>query len=166
MGIGDVVKGFHHGSSGQGGLVTPPSPCSLGADSNRPRQERKRTSSSRVRVRSTSRGGEEVESIDHGAESEGSITSTHPSRPYTLSLPDGSSDAGADLNPLRKDSGDSGTSSVCLKDGEGVVAVVAMLVCINSRLRSRVVHRAPMPWANNYPLSPIHWQFGCERECE
>jgi hypothetical protein len=105
-----------------------------------------------VRVRSTSRGGEEVEPIDHGAESEGSITSTHPSRPYTLSLPDGSSDAGADLNPLRKDSGDSGTSSVFLKDGEGVVAVVAMLVCINSRLRSRVVHRVPMPWANNYPL--------------
>jgi hypothetical protein len=37
MGNGDVVKGFHHGSSGQGGLVTPPSPCSLRADSNRPR---------------------------------------------------------------------------------------------------------------------------------
>jgi hypothetical protein len=127
MGNGDVVKGFHHGSSGQGGLVTPPNPCSLRADSNRPKQGRKRMSSSWVRVRSTSRGGEEVEPIDHGAESEGSISSTRPSRPYTLSLPDGSSDAGADLNPLQKDSGDSGTSLVSLKDGEGVVAVVAQL---------------------------------------
>jgi hypothetical protein len=107
-----------------------------------------------MRGRSTSRGGEEVEPIDHGAESDGSITSTHPSRPYTLSLPDDSSDAGANLNPLQKDSADSGTSSACLKDGEGLVAIVAMVVCINSRLRSRVVHRVLMPWANDSPVVP------------
>jgi hypothetical protein len=41
---GEVVKGFHR--SGQGGLVTPPSSHSFSADSNRPRQGRKRSSSS------------------------------------------------------------------------------------------------------------------------
>jgi hypothetical protein len=35
LGNGEVVKGFY--GSGRGGLVTPPSPRSLSADSNRPR---------------------------------------------------------------------------------------------------------------------------------
>ena len=38
MGDGDVVKRFY-GSSGRGGLVTPPSPRSLNADSNKPTRE-------------------------------------------------------------------------------------------------------------------------------
>jgi hypothetical protein len=66
-GDGDVVK-FFHGSSGRGGLVTPPSPRTLGADSDR------------QRGRCGSRGGSgegEVETIDRGAESESSTMSTH-----------------------------------------------------------------------------------------
>jgi hypothetical protein len=47
MGNGEIVKGFH--GSGRGGLVTPPSPRSLSADSNRPRQRRKKVSGSRGR---------------------------------------------------------------------------------------------------------------------
>jgi hypothetical protein len=101
-----------------GRLVTPPSPRSLSADSNRPRQRRKRSSSSWARGRSTSRGGvEEVEPMDRGAESESSTTSMHLSlgqRPYTPSLPDDSSDPDADLDPLRKD-----LHSLCLKDAAG-----------------------------------------------
>jgi hypothetical protein len=65
VGNGSVVKGFHHGRGGQGGLVTPPSPYSLGADTDRPRQ-RGRSGSSWARGRSALRGGgggggEEVE---------------------------------------------------------------------------------------------------------
>src|ERR1700692_2409780 len=44
VGNGEVVKGFR--GSGRGGLVTPPSPRSFSADSNRPRQ---RSISSRAR---------------------------------------------------------------------------------------------------------------------
>jgi len=53
--------------------------------------------------------------LDRGAERESStILSTHPSslgRPYTLSLPDDSSEAKPDAKPLRKDSTDSGPDS-------------------------------------------------------
>jgi hypothetical protein len=75
---GDAVKGsggfYRHGASasgsGTGGLVTPPSPRSLSADSNRPRQRRRRTSSwgrssSRGEVRGgTDRVRAELEVID------------------------------------------------------------------------------------------------------
>jgi len=98
MGNGDVVKGFHW-SSGRGGLVTPPSPHSLSADSNRPRWRRKRSSSSWGRGRSASRGAVDVDHVDCGAE-----TSTHPSslgeRPYTPSLPDDS--PGRQFRPAAK----------------------------------------------------------------
>jgi hypothetical protein len=40
LGNGEIVKGFH--GSGHGGLITPPSPCSLSADLNRLRQRRKK----------------------------------------------------------------------------------------------------------------------------
>ena len=90
------------------GLVTPPSPWSLSADSNRPRQRWKRTISSRGRGRSTSI--EVIEIIDRGTESESSTTSNHTSlgRQYTPSLPDDSSD----VNSLRKDSVDSDPNSL------------------------------------------------------
>ena len=112
MGTGEIVKGFH--GSGRGGLVTPPSPRSLSADSNRPRQRRKNVSGSQGR--SASRGTE-VETIDCGAESESNTTSTHPSldRPYTPSLPDESSDANADSDPLQKDSTDLNPNSLSSK---------------------------------------------------
>jgi len=72
--------------------VTPPSPRSLSADSDRPRHRRKRTSSNtRGRPRSGSR---EVQTI--GAEEEAN-------RPYTPSLPDDSSDS----EPVRQGSTDS-----------------------------------------------------------
>jgi hypothetical protein len=64
LGLGDrevVKEGFHGSSSGHGGLVAPPSPRSLSAHSNRPKQRWKRTSSSRGRGRSTS-----IEVIDRG----------------------------------------------------------------------------------------------------
>jgi hypothetical protein len=116
-GNGDVLKGFHHGSSsGQGSLVTPPSPRGLSADSRWPRQRRRRTSSSRARGRSAARGG--GDDVDCGAESKCSTTSTQqPSigRPYTPSLPDDASDA--DVDSLRKNLMDSGVHS---KDMEGV----------------------------------------------
>lgn len=107
MGNGDVVKGFHW-SSGRGGLVTPPSPRSLSADSNRPKRRRKRSSSSRGSGRSTSHGAVDVDHVGRGAESESSMTSTHPSslgeRPHTPSLPDDSSasdpNLDVDLDPL------------------------------------------------------------------
>jgi len=114
VGNGDL-KGFH-ASSGRGGLVTPPNPRSLSADSNRSQQMRRRTSSGRGRGRSSSRGGGdggEVEPIDRGAESESSTTSTHPplGRPYTSSLPD---DSTARANP--EDSADSNPNSLSSKD--------------------------------------------------
>jgi hypothetical protein len=52
VGNGDIMKGFHHqqgSSSGQGGLVTPPSPRSLSANLKRQRQRWKRTSASHAR---------------------------------------------------------------------------------------------------------------------
>jgi hypothetical protein len=77
LGNGEVVRGIH--GNGRGGLVTPPSPRSLSADSNRPRQRQKRSSSSRARGRSSSRG-DGLEIVERGAESESSLTSsTHPS---------------------------------------------------------------------------------------
>jgi hypothetical protein len=146
MGNGDVVKGFHHGSGGRrGGLVVPLSPCNLSADSNRPRQRRKRSSSSRVRGRSTSRGGVDVEPIDRGTESESSTPSTDHSsfggQPYTPSLPDDSSDRDADLDPLRKDS-----DWLCLKDAVGTVHQL--------ETPESSVHRVPMPWTNNSLVTP------------
>ena len=79
-GDGEIWKesrnGFSHGS-GCGGLITPSSLPSLSADSNKPRQRRKRSSLSRARGQSVSQG--EVE-VDRGAESDCStISSTHPS---------------------------------------------------------------------------------------
>ena len=58
--------------------------------------------------------GTEVETIDRGAESESNTTSTHPSldQPYTPSLPDESSDADADSDPLWKDLTDSNQISI------------------------------------------------------
>jgi hypothetical protein len=100
LGNGDA-KRFHETS---GGLVTPPSPRSLSADSNRPRQRRKRASSSRGRSRSNSR------EANGCAESESSISSMRasmPSRTYSPSIPDDSSDS----DSLRKDSTDSNPSS-------------------------------------------------------
>jgi hypothetical protein len=64
-GDGDVVK-FLHGSSGRGGLVTPPSPRSVGANSDRPRG----------RYGSRGGSGEGVETSDRGAESESSMHTT------------------------------------------------------------------------------------------
>ena len=58
-----------------------------------------------------------METIDCGAESESNTTSTHPSldRPYTPSLPDESSDANADSDPLQKDSTDLNPNSLSSK---------------------------------------------------
>jgi hypothetical protein len=100
LGNGDV-KVFH-GTSG--GLVTPPSPRSLSADSNRPRQRRKRSHSGRGRGRSQSR------EVNGCAEGEHNITSDHlsmPSRSYSPSIPDDSSDS----DSLRKNSTNSNPSS-------------------------------------------------------
>jgi hypothetical protein len=63
MGNGEEVKGFPHGSSGRGGLVTPASPYSVSADSDKPRQ--RRSSSGQAKGRPTSLaaaagGGKEV----------------------------------------------------------------------------------------------------------
>jgi hypothetical protein len=94
---GDAVRGssrfYRHGASGSGsgtgGLVTPPSPRSLSANSNRPWQQRRTglrgRSSSRDEVRGgTDRARAGLEVLDQGAESESSTTSsTHPSI-YTL----------------------------------------------------------------------------------
>jgi hypothetical protein len=139
MGNGEIVKGFHR--SGRGGLVTPPSPRSLSADLNRPRQRRKKVSGSRGR--SASRGTE-VETIDRGAESKSNTTSTHPSldQPYTPSLPDESSDADADSDPLRKDLTDSNPNSLSSKK----TSSIHLLETPESS-----VHRAPMTslcWTN------------------
>jgi hypothetical protein len=129
---------YRHGASGSGsgtgGLVTPPSPRSLSADSNRPRQQRRRTgsrgrSSSRGEVRGgTDRVRAELEVIDRGAESESSTTSsTHPSlgRPYTPSLPDDPSGAEADpdtdADSAWKASTDSNPHSLSSKEEGGGV---------------------------------------------
>jgi len=153
LGNGDVMKGFH--SNGRGGLVTPPSPRSLSADSNRPRQRKKRSNSRRARGRSTSRGGEGVETevIDRGAESESSTTSsTHPpslGRPYTPSLPDDSSEAEPDAEHLRKNSTDSDPSINSMDAGS-----VHQLETPESS-----VHRAPVtscsPSAISWSDSPV-----------
>jgi hypothetical protein len=75
FGNSKATEGFP--GSGYGGLVTPPGPGSLSADSNWPGQRRKNTSSSRARGRSASQGGE-PEVIVPGAESEDSTTSSPP----------------------------------------------------------------------------------------
>lgn len=88
------LSGADGHKSFRGGLVTPPSPRSLSADSDRPRHRRKRTSSNtRGRPRSGSR---EVQTI--GAEDHDEVH-----RPYTPSLPDDSSDS----EPIRQCSTDS-----------------------------------------------------------
>ena len=118
-GNGVVVKGFR-GSSGRGGLFMPPSPHGLSADSNRPRQRGERTNSRQARGRSTSRGGEEVEPMTTEVKI-GAVRLLHPplGLPYTPSLPDDSSDPDADPDSLRKDSTDSNTNLLCLKDVAG-----------------------------------------------
>lgn len=134
------MKAFLHASSGQGELITPPSPCSLSADSDRPRQ---RSSSSRVRGRSAplaagAGAGEvvAVETIDCRVESQRSTTSMHPlslGRLYTPSLPDDSSacnlEAEAYLDTSRKD------SRGALLEGRGASAGV--MACTSCRLRIR-----------------------------
>ena len=139
MGNGEIVKGFH--GSRCGGLVTPPSPHSLSADSNRLRQRRKKVSGSRGR---SALRGTEVETIDRGAESESNTTSTHPSldQPYTPSLPDESSDADADSDPLRKDSTDSNPISLSSKETSSIHQL---------ETPESSVHRAPVTslcWTN------------------
>jgi hypothetical protein len=74
-------------------LVTPPSPHSLSADLNRPRQGRKSSSSNHARGRLVSRG-----EVDRGVGSECSIGD--------------SSDADVDADSLRKDSTDSNPNSL------------------------------------------------------
>jgi hypothetical protein len=86
-----------------------------------------------------------VETIDCGAESESNTTSTHPSldRPYTPSLPDESSDADADSDPLRKDSTDSNPNSLSSKETSGIHQL---------ETPESSVHRAPMTslsWTNS-----------------
>ena len=78
VGNGEVVKGFR--GSGRGGLVTPPSPRSFSAGSNRLRQT-KRSILSRARGRLSSRGGEVIDDCRADSESESSTTlsSTYPS---------------------------------------------------------------------------------------
>jgi len=88
-------------------------PRSLSADSNKPRPRRKRSSLSRAR------GGSRGE-VDRGIESEYSATSI--GRPYTLSLPDDSSDADIDADSLRKDPTDSNPNLLSgSKDTDGGV---------------------------------------------
>jgi hypothetical protein len=77
LGNGDIGNGFPHGS-GRGGLATSPSPRSLSADSNRPKQRRKMSSSSRVRS--------EIGVSKNRVESRCSTTSLV--RPYTPFLAD------------------------------------------------------------------------------
>jgi hypothetical protein len=87
LGNGEVVKGFH--GSGRGGLVTPPSPRSLSADSNRSRQRRKKTSTSRGKSASQ---GAKMDSLYRGVETESLLSLLsdglipHPS-PMTLAMP-------------------------------------------------------------------------------
>ena len=170
MGNGDV-KGFHggSGSSGaRGGLVTPPSPRSLSADSNRPRQRRKRSSSGRGRGRSAG-------SVDAGVESEcsTSTTSTHPSsfgRPYTPSIPDDSSDDHADPDPdpdaaaddgdgagapHRKDSTDSNPDSLNSSKDSGGGGSVHQLETPESSVHreSGASSGLGLPWAGESPVT-------------
>jgi len=87
-------------------------PRSLSADSNKPRPRRKRSSLSRAR------GGSRGE-VDRGVESE---YATSLGRPYTLSLPDDSSDADIDADSLRKDPTDSNPNLLSgSKDTDGGV---------------------------------------------
>jgi hypothetical protein len=103
-GVGAGVGGWLH-----------PGPRSLSADSNRPRPRRKRSSLSRARGGSASRG-----EVDRGVESEYSAMSL--GRPYTLSLPDDSSDADINADSLRKDPTDSNPNFLSgSKDTEGGV---------------------------------------------
>jgi hypothetical protein len=84
-------------------VSSPPSPQSPSADSNRPRQRRKRSHSGRGRGRSQSH------EVNCCAEGGHSITSDHapiPSRSYSPSIPDDSSDS----NSLQKNSTDSNPS--------------------------------------------------------
>jgi len=101
--------------------LSPPSPRGLNADSNRPRQRRKRPSSSQARGKLASRGAD-VEVINRGAESKSSTSSTHPSlgRPYTPSLPDDSGDADIDAEYMRKASSDSNPNSLSSKEAESI----------------------------------------------
>jgi len=115
---GEVVKGFH--GSGHAGLITLPSLCSLTADSNRLRQRRKKKQA-------------RVEIDPHHEEPRWTLstvglkaraTSTHPSprRPYVPSRFDGSSDADADADPLRKDSTDSNSNSLSSREMSSIPA--------------------------------------------
>jgi hypothetical protein len=87
-----------------------------------------------------------MDTLDGGAESESSMTSTQPSlgRPYTLaSLPYDSGDANADANPLRNDSTDSSQSSLSSKETSSIHQLETPEV---------TVHRAPMillAWSNS-----------------
>jgi hypothetical protein len=91
-----------------------------------------------------------METIDRGAESECSTTSTHPSslgRPYTPPLPDdsGASDPEAEADPdtIRKASTD-------LQDARGASGSdnVHQLDTPESS-----VHRVPMPWTKTTPVT-------------
>ncbi|KAF7965749.1 hypothetical protein HWV62_42008 [Athelia sp. TMB] len=106
---GDGPKGFQH----SGGLVTPPSPRSHSADSDRPRHRRKRTNSS-MRGRSHSHDVEPVAVEEHD----------EPTRPYTPSLPDDSSDC----EPIRQGSIDS-------EQGKDDVAALKQLETPESSVR-------------------------------
>ena len=115
MANGDVMGGMgfpvsRNMGTGSGGLVTPPSPRSLSADSNRPRRQRKKGSRGRSGSRSHSRPRSEPEpevevEAEAGAESDASSIR----RPYSPSLPGDSSNSEADADSvrLRKDSTDS-----------------------------------------------------------
>ena len=95
--------------SGYGELVTPPKPRSLSKDSIRPRQRGRK----QARVKIDPHHEEPRWSIDRGAVMESSTTPTHPSlgQSYT-SLPDDSSDADADSDPLQSDSTDLNPNSL------------------------------------------------------
>lgn len=98
--------GSRNMGKGSGGLVTPPSPRSLSADSNRPRRQRKKGSRGRSGSRSHSRSNSELEpEQEAGADSDASSIrrSCSPSLPGDSS----SSEADADSVRLRKDSTDS-----------------------------------------------------------
>ncbi|KAF7969580.1 hypothetical protein HWV62_26887 [Athelia sp. TMB] len=123
---GDGPKGFQH----SGGLVAPPSPRSLSADSDRPRHRRKRTNSN-MRGRSHSHDAEPIAVEEHD----------EPTRPYTPSLPDDSSDC----EPIRQGSIDS-------EHGKDDAAALKQLETPESS-----VHRAPI-------TSKAAWIAGVDTE--
>jgi hypothetical protein len=104
LGNGDAK----HNSSG--GLVTPPSPRSLSADSTRPRQRRKRSNSSRGRSRSQLGGARPTTESDSSADNSSVasasvlVPGTSPvSRPYSPS-PDEVSDREVLMKKAKADS--------------------------------------------------------------